>query len=301
MKLKILKNYFFISLLFCFAFFSCKKRGCTDPGAINFNADASKDDGTCEYGSNCLYETLKKSFTELDLSNTNNCDLFVKNVNEDYQSGSTPGTPIYGGLTIDLNCDGINDLRIDGESTQEWTGFLDTSYSTLSAELRISTLHSNVFILLDSVVDSTFNYTGIDTNNLDILNLNLTSSNQDSGFVFSSSEVNSYVSNMDSTELLMADDPRWTYIHPFSPHSIVRSHYNHTSYYSIENNGNGYYYAETVRNEYDRGIIPNHKISWIPIKFITNENYVKLGYIKVAPRLGAGYLNFELVSWAIQR
>ena len=288
-----MKKFIYL-LIFCFSIFSCKKKGCTDSGAINFNPDATKDNETCEYGSNCLYETLNKSFSELDLSNTNDCDLFIMNVYEDFQSG---------GRTFDLNCDGIDDLRIDGESDQQWTGFLDTSNSTLSAELRISTLHSNVFILLDSAIDSTFNYTTIDTNNLDILNLNLTSSIQDSGFIFLSSEENLYVSNIDSTELLMANDSRWTYTDPFSPQpsQILRTYYNHTSYYSVENNGNGYSYVETVRNEYDRGIIPNHKTSWIPIKFITNENNVKLGYIKVAASLGGGYLNYEVISWAIQR
>ena len=289
-----MKKFIYL-LIFCFSIFSCKKKGCTDPSAINFNPDATKDNGTCEYGSNCLYETLNKSFTELDLSNTNDCDLFIMNVYENFQSG---------GRTFDLNCDGIDDLRIDGESDQQWTGFdWGTSYETLSAELRISTLHSNVFILLDSAIDSSFNYSSVDTNNLDILNLNLTSSEQDSGFVFLSSEENLYVSNMDSTKLLMANDSRWTYTDPFSPQpsQILRTYYNHTSYYSVENNGNGYSYVETVRNEYDRGIMPNHKISWIPIKFITNENQVKLGYIKVAASVGGGYLNFEVVSWAIQR
>lgn len=286
---------FFLCLpVLCFAILSCKKKGCTDPYSINYNDDAKKDNGSCEYGSNCLYETLNRSFTELDLVNTNNCNLFINNVNQDYLSDS---------LTIDLNCDGIDDLKIDGQSDQQWTGFGDLSYSELSAELSISTLHSNVFILLDSTKDSIFTYSSIDTNNFNILSLNSTSSNQDIGSVFSSSEENSYVSNMDSTKLLMADDSRWTFTHPISPQSsqLVRSHYELTSYYSAENNGNDYSYNETVINGYERGIIRNNRISWIPIKFITNENYVKLGYIKVVPRLGLGFMNFEVVSWAIQR
>ena len=28
---------------------SCKKKGCTDPTATNYNEKAKKDDGTCEY------------------------------------------------------------------------------------------------------------------------------------------------------------------------------------------------------------------------------------------------------------
>ena len=98
-----MKKFIYL-LIFCFTIFSCKKRGCTDSNATNYNADATKDDGSCEYGSNCLYTTINTSFSELDLSQTNNDNLFIMNLNEDYNSS---------GLTIDLNCDGINDIRID--------------------------------------------------------------------------------------------------------------------------------------------------------------------------------------------
>ena len=37
----------FAMLLFSFS--SCKKQGCTDPLAINYNSDAADDDGSCEY------------------------------------------------------------------------------------------------------------------------------------------------------------------------------------------------------------------------------------------------------------
>ena len=278
-----------ILLTFCFAIGSCKKRGCTDPNAINYNADATKDDGSCEYGSNCLYTTINTSFSQLDLNQTNNGNLFIMNLNEDYNSS---------GLTIDLNCDGINDLRIDGEADQDWIG----SSTTKSSELRISTLHSNVFILLDSIADSTFNISTNDTVNFNINSYNLTSSYQANGSVFSSSTINSYVTHMDSNSILMANDPRWTFTHPFSSQSsqIVRNHYEYTYTFSGAA-GNGYYVDATNINDYQRGIVPNYSISWIPIKFINNENQVKLGYIKLTPKIYTGYMNFEIAAWAIQR
>ena len=33
-------------------FVGCKKEGCTDPTATNYDADAKKDDGSCEYDNN---------------------------------------------------------------------------------------------------------------------------------------------------------------------------------------------------------------------------------------------------------
>ena len=284
-----MKNFLYL-FLFCFAIFSCKKRGCTDPNAINYNANAIKDNGSCEYGSNCLYTTINSSFSELDLGQTNNDNLFIMNLNEEFNSN--------GSLSIDLNCDGINDLRIVGEADQDYVG----STTTKSSELRISTLHSNVFILLDSIADSTFNVSNADTFNLNINSYSLSSSYPANGSVFSSSSINGYVTHMDSNSILMANDPRWKYTSPFSSQSSqkIRSHYEYTQTYSGPD-ANGYYVDATVINDFSRGIIPNYSISWIPIKFITNENQVKLGYLKVIPNIYTGYMNFEVDSWAIQR
>ena len=39
----------FVTLLILLVLFGCKKPGCTDPTAINYNSQAEKDDGSCEY------------------------------------------------------------------------------------------------------------------------------------------------------------------------------------------------------------------------------------------------------------
>jgi hypothetical protein len=48
-----MKNLRFLTLALVLAsvslFTSCKKKGCTDPDSINYNADAKKDDGSCKY------------------------------------------------------------------------------------------------------------------------------------------------------------------------------------------------------------------------------------------------------------
>ena len=42
---------------------SCKKKGCTDPTAINYNSEAEKDDGTCEYEQGQTTVTVASNIT----------------------------------------------------------------------------------------------------------------------------------------------------------------------------------------------------------------------------------------------
>ena len=46
-------SVFLLMLLF---FSSCSKEGCTDPIAENYDADAKKDDGSCEFIMGCMDE-----------------------------------------------------------------------------------------------------------------------------------------------------------------------------------------------------------------------------------------------------
>ena len=38
-----------ILIIICISICSCQKKGCTDPNAINYNSQTSKDDGSCQY------------------------------------------------------------------------------------------------------------------------------------------------------------------------------------------------------------------------------------------------------------
>lgn len=44
-----MKQLFFLSLFFAVVLFSCKKEGCTDEVALNYDKKAKKDDGSCNY------------------------------------------------------------------------------------------------------------------------------------------------------------------------------------------------------------------------------------------------------------
>ena len=61
---KILSILFLTSI----TFFSCKKEGCTDPTALNYNAEAQKDNGNCEYNSDeyTLSGQISSDLTSLD-------------------------------------------------------------------------------------------------------------------------------------------------------------------------------------------------------------------------------------------
>ncbi|NRA13307.1 MAG: DUF4856 domain-containing protein [Crocinitomicaceae bacterium] len=45
-----MKNLVIVIAIGSIAFVSCKKKGCTDPLATNYNSEAQKDDGNCTYG-----------------------------------------------------------------------------------------------------------------------------------------------------------------------------------------------------------------------------------------------------------
>ncbi len=66
-----MKNLILLSALFSIGLISCKKKGCTDPTAVNYSSEAQKDDETCNYkptitltGAATMNVTLGTTYTD---------------------------------------------------------------------------------------------------------------------------------------------------------------------------------------------------------------------------------------------
>lgn len=66
-----------ISLLISFTFTSCKKSGCTNETAKNFNADADKDDGSCIYAVKGCTDQTAKNFNAAAEENDGSCEYYL--------------------------------------------------------------------------------------------------------------------------------------------------------------------------------------------------------------------------------
>src|SRR5690554_5796432 len=58
--------------------FACKKDGCTDPAAINYDSKANNDDGSCYYDGQGSGGGGGPSNLPIDLTGTQNSDLIIK-------------------------------------------------------------------------------------------------------------------------------------------------------------------------------------------------------------------------------
>lgn len=85
-----MKKIFLIVAAISCMFSSCKKEGCTDASAENFNADAKKSDGLCVYKADVVIHYNSASAQMLQDAGVNKLTYFVDGV-----SLGTHSTAIY--------------------------------------------------------------------------------------------------------------------------------------------------------------------------------------------------------------
>lgn len=80
--MKNLKLILIITIVGSITFFAtgCKKQGCTDPTATNYNADADEDDCSCEYQGRLVFWFNDAVSTNLIAAGVTNLTVFVGGV-----------------------------------------------------------------------------------------------------------------------------------------------------------------------------------------------------------------------------
>ncbi|MEY3968421.1 MAG: hypothetical protein RL137_1326 [Bacteroidota bacterium] len=97
--MKTYLSLFAISALLIGTTASCKKKGCMDPDAVNYNAEAKKDDGTCKYtptitvnGNNPENINVGDTYTDAGATATNKDGSSVTVTTNSQVDATTKGT-----------------------------------------------------------------------------------------------------------------------------------------------------------------------------------------------------------------
>ncbi len=229
----------------------------------------------------CAINPTGTSYTELDLSVVNS-DLYTVNF-------SVPQNAQ--GMMLDFDCDGGADLQFSVSSSDSY----NPPFHWEQSQFTLTPLNTRTYLLGDVKSDSTYIISIADTSGIYINNYQLTSSYFASGSALQQVNNTTYLTNFDSTQILFENDPRWT----SSSLIGLRQYRLHQSFQYAD--ANNYIHYIDDNQEFNRGIIPNGSLSWIPFKFITKSGEVKMGYLKVKPMLWWSSIDLKIEGWAIQR
>jgi hypothetical protein len=119
---------------------SCKKKGCTDNGAVNFNSKAKKDDGTCLYkplltlnGAAQVTINVSASYTDAGATATNKDGSSVAVTTDNQVDSSTVGTYYVNYAATNANGTSTAQRRVDVViGAENWTGVSWALTSTCS-------------------------------------------------------------------------------------------------------------------------------------------------------------------------
>lgn len=123
---------------------SCKKEGCTDESAVNYNSKAKKDDGSCTYSGEVVLWWNQNTSSEMQIFGSTVVKLYIDGQFVDSKSASTYwtsapdcGTNATMTVTKDLGKDKAKSFSFeiqDQDTDVLWTGTLSFDANTCTTQ-----------------------------------------------------------------------------------------------------------------------------------------------------------------------